>query len=366
MTPVVQYVRASTGLQACSTEQQGVANAAYAALRGFEILETYSDAAISGLTLKARPALQRLLADALSPSRRFQAILVYDVSRWGRFQDIDQGAHYEFLCRQAGVAVHYCAEPFENEGSPEANLIKQVKRAMAAEFSRALSERSVLAKRHFVARGYMVTPPPFGLLRQVVDRDGRPVAVLRRGEIKAWGGHRVRFVPGPPDAVATVRAIFRLYAITGLTPRAIAARLNVEDQPSPRGLGWSGTQVRRTLRQVAYVGTYTYGRRHTRLGRACERPSPGDWLRMDNAIPPIVGRDLFERANTLLARGHRGRTDEEMLDDLRRLLTARGRLDTGLIDATPGMAKACTYGRRFGSLGEAFRRIGYAGRRARR
>jgi hypothetical protein len=32
-------------------------------------------------------------------------------SRWGRFQDADESAHYEFLCKSAGIPVHYCAEP---------------------------------------------------------------------------------------------------------------------------------------------------------------------------------------------------------------------------------------------------------------
>jgi hypothetical protein len=34
-------------------------------------------------------------------------ILVLDVSRWGRFQDIDESAYYEFLCRRAGMQVGF-------------------------------------------------------------------------------------------------------------------------------------------------------------------------------------------------------------------------------------------------------------------
>jgi hypothetical protein len=47
----------------------------------------------------------------------FTQILVYDISRWGRFRDSDEAAHYEFLCKRAGIAVHYCAEQFENDKS---------------------------------------------------------------------------------------------------------------------------------------------------------------------------------------------------------------------------------------------------------
>ena len=51
----------------------------------------------------------------MSGEAEFRAILVYDVSRWGRFQDVDEAAHYEYLCRDAGVPVYYCAELFPRE-----------------------------------------------------------------------------------------------------------------------------------------------------------------------------------------------------------------------------------------------------------
>ncbi|MBA4010958.1 MAG: recombinase family protein [Phenylobacterium sp.] len=361
MTPAVQYVRASTGLQSCSLEQQGLANAAYAAVRGFQILDTYSDDGVSGLTLRARRGLQRLLADALSPARRFEAILVYDVSRWGRFQDIDEGAHYEFLCRQAGVAVHYCAEPFENEGSPEANLIKQVKRAMAAEFSRAQSERVALGRRYVVTKGFTDSPPPFGLRRLAVDRERRPVGLMHRGEAKASSAHRTVFAPGPPGEVAIVQAIFRLYAVTGLSVRAIAGELNRKGGPSPCATGWTTAQVKAVLRQEAYTGTYVYGRTRCRLGEALRTP-PRQWLRVEGASPAIVGRALFDRAKALLD-ARRWRTDEELLADLRALLHREGRITCALVDGWPYAACSWTYRRRFGSLGQACRLIGHPSRR---
>lgn len=363
MKPAVQYVRASMGLQSCSLEQQGLANAAYATVRGFEILDTYCDDGISGLTLRARHGLQRLLADALSPTRRFEAILVYDVSRWGRFQDIDEGAHYEFLCRQAGVAVHYCAEPFDNEGAPEANLIKQVKRAMAAEFSRAQSERVALARRHIVTKGFTVSRPPFGLRRQAVDQQRRPVALLKAGETKASHAYHVVFTLGPADEVATVRAIFRLYVLTGLSVRAIAADLNQKGAPSLSGAGWDAAQVRRILRREAYAGTYVHGRVRYQLGAARKAP-PEEWQRVEGAIPAIVDLALFDQAKRLLD-GRRRRTDDELLDDLRALLAQVGQITCSLVDDWPYSAHSDTYKRRFGSLDEACRRIGYRNTRGR-
>src|SRR5688572_8473871 len=117
LVSAAQYLRMSTEHQRYSLEFQGRANATYASARGYEIVRTYSDAGLSGLSLSRRPALKQLLADVVGGDPGFGVIVVYDVSRWGRFQDPDESAHYEFLCRQAGVRVEYASEPFENDGT---------------------------------------------------------------------------------------------------------------------------------------------------------------------------------------------------------------------------------------------------------
>src|SRR5687768_3154741 len=104
-----QYVRMSTDHQRYSTENQGDAIAAYAAIHGMEIVATYADEGKSGLNIGGREALQRLISDIEKGHADFEALLVYDVSRWGRFQDADESAFYEYQCRRAGVRVIYCA-----------------------------------------------------------------------------------------------------------------------------------------------------------------------------------------------------------------------------------------------------------------
>jgi len=88
-----------------------------------------------------------LIKDVETGNADFQIILVYDVSRWGRFQDADESAYYEYICRRAGIQVAYCAEQFENDGSPVSTIVKGVKRAMAGEYSRELSAKVVGADR---------------------------------------------------------------------------------------------------------------------------------------------------------------------------------------------------------------------------
>lgn len=66
-------------------------------------------------------------------------LVYYDVSRWGRFQDVDESACYEYVLKRAGIRVHYCAEQFENDGSMSSSVLKTLKRSMAAVYSRELS-----------------------------------------------------------------------------------------------------------------------------------------------------------------------------------------------------------------------------------
>ena len=88
-TPAAQYLRMSTEHQQFSLENQAEAISKYATAQGFEIVKSYIDSGKSGLALKHRRGLAQLLSDVVGAPQPYRAILVYDVSRWGRFQDAD-------------------------------------------------------------------------------------------------------------------------------------------------------------------------------------------------------------------------------------------------------------------------------------
>src|SRR6478672_8066005 len=89
-----EYVRMSTEHQQYSTENQRDAIRQYAKSRGMVIIRSYMDAGKSGLRIERRDALKQLISDVESRRADFAAILVYDLSRWGRFQDTDESAYY--------------------------------------------------------------------------------------------------------------------------------------------------------------------------------------------------------------------------------------------------------------------------------
>lgn len=138
-TKAAAYVRMSTEHQKYSPENQMAAIRDYADKHGYEIIQIYSDEGKSGLNIAGRASLQRMIDDVQNKNVKYKAILVLDVTRWGRFQDADESAYYEYICKRSGVRVQYCAEQFENDDSPISTIVKGVKRTMAAEYSRELS-----------------------------------------------------------------------------------------------------------------------------------------------------------------------------------------------------------------------------------
>src|SRR5215472_6934210 len=208
-TLAAEYVRMSTDQQQYSMDNQSDAIRQYAENNNMRIVRTYSDAGKTGLTLASRPALRRLIEDVESGQADFSAVLVYDVSRWGRFQDADESAYYEYRCRRAQIAVHYCAEPFPNDGSITAVLIKALKRAMAAEYSRELSVKVFAGQARLTELGFRQGGMAgYGFRRLLVDQHGKPKFTLHLGEAKSIMTDRVILVPGPPNEIEIVREIF--------------------------------------------------------------------------------------------------------------------------------------------------------------
>lgn len=76
----------------------------------------------------------QLMAEVEVKRTTFTSLVLYDVSRWGRFQDADESVSYEYLLVRAATRVHYCAEQFENDGTISSSVLKTLKRSMAAEY----------------------------------------------------------------------------------------------------------------------------------------------------------------------------------------------------------------------------------------
>lgn len=359
LSRAAQYIRMSTEHQRYSPDNQRAAVAAFAAERGFEVVRTYQDSGKSGLTLKKRPALQQLLADVLAGSPGFDAILVVDVSRWGRFQDTDQAAHYEYLCREAGVAIHYCSEPFENDGGALSAILKAMKRVMAAEYSRELSLRISRAQRHQAGLGFKQGgDTPLGLRRQVIDEHGKPRMVLQTGQQKALSTDKIVYVRGPAREVSLVRKIFDLYVNEEMRLGQIEVWLNKKRYKQRSGRPWTSAAVRGVLTQELYSGRYIFGKRFNNLGHK-KMLSADRWVTTE-VMQPIVSDALFAAARARRAATmRRYLSTQEWLVGLAKLLDEEGYLSGPLVDRCAYLPDHQAIVTKFGSLSAAFRTVGY-------
>ncbi|WP_374534128.1 recombinase family protein [Phenylobacterium sp.] len=356
-----QYVRMSTEHQKYSTENQADAISQYAVRRGFEIVRTYEDSGKSGLTLDGRQALKQLLSDVRGGRADFTAILVYDISRWGRFQDADESAYYEFVCREAGISVHYCAEQFENDGSVSATIIKSVKRAMAGEYSRELSVKVFAGQCRLIRLGYRQGGSAgFGLRRLLVDEHGAPKGELSRGEHKSLQTDRVVLAPGPPSEVEIVRRLYRMFVVQRRTENEIAAALNAEGLTTDLGRPWTRGVVHQVLTNEKYVGNNVYNRVSNKLKAKRVSNPPDMWVRADGVFQAIVEPDFFEAAQRIIQDRSRRFSDQDLLDRLSALLAEKGWLSGLAIDEVEDMPSSSTFRQRFGSLLRAYELVGYS------
>jgi len=360
LVPVAQYLRMSTDHQQYSLDNQADAIARYAASHGFVVVRTYSDAAKSGVRIKNRTGLQQLLKDVVGGQAGFLAVLVYDVSRWGRFQDVDEAAHYEYLCKSSGVPVHYCVETFTNDDGMPHLIMKALKRTMAAEYSR---EMSVKCRAGLVRLGKMGFKlggdPPYGLSRLLLDTSGRPKQLLARGERKSLANEHVILVPGPDHEVATVRRIFHEFADRRRGLTEIARRLNQDGSTFWTGSRWDAGSVTRVLRHPAYVGTLVWGRTSAYLSGPVKKVPPEQWLVRMDSFASLIDRNLFDRAQRGFHRFTHCITNAELLRRLQKLLVKHGKLTSRIIDQSRTCPGLTTYCRRFGNLLSIYELLGH-------
>jgi DNA invertase Pin-like site-specific DNA recombinase len=297
----------STDQQEFSPRDQSEAIRAYAAARNFQIVREYADEGRSGLSVNDRRALRRLLQDVESGCADFDSILVYDISRWGRFQDVDESAYYEFICKRAGVTVHYCAEEFENDGSAASTILKTLKRAAAADYSRQLSKRVFLGQSTATRLGFFRGGPPgYGLRRYLVER-GKITRQLEPGQRKSLQTDRVVLGPGPAFEVEIVKWIFYSFVEERKSVVRITAELNYAQIPKSNGSTWSTRDIADLLTNERYIGNMVFNRTSYKLQQIRVINPPDMWIRCERAFPGIIPPEVFAAAQAIIAERRQAR-----------------------------------------------------------
>jgi len=305
----VIYARYSSDLQSeTSIDDQLSGCSLYATRADLRLTDTYTDYAISGGTLMNRPGMLALLKDAKKGA--FDVVLAEALDRISRDQE-DIAAIYKRLAH-ADVKIVTLTEGEVNE------LHVGLKGTMNALFLKDLAVKTRRGQRGRVEAGKIPGGNSYGYA--IVQR------LLAVGSVTT--GEREL----EPEQADVVRRIFQMYA-DGMAPRKIAAILNAEAIPSPRGGLWNastinGSRQRRNgiLNNELYIGTITYNRQRfvkdPETGKRVSRLNPEhEWVKTDVPDLRIIDDETWNKVQTIKSRyssrtGNKRQTTKRLLTGL--------------------------------------------------
>lgn len=330
----------------------------WACENGVEIIQEFADRGKSGLTAEGRDSFKDMMENWVKCRSDFEFVLCLDVSRWGRFQDIDLSATYSAKCKRYGKQVIYTTLGKPKPGDQLYQIYIQFERFRAAQYSKELSEKVFrgcvkISQQGFWAGG----KPPYGLQRLLLDETRKPIQALGPRQRKSIQNQRVTLAPGDEVQVATVQRIFRDFAKTLQSMREIAEALNRDGIASPGGGEWDRSKVRHILLNELYVGTLVYNRTTQKLKTPTRHNPKEEWIKTVGAFDPIVDRGIFDEAQRILAQAALKYTPKFMLEQLRRVLDAHGFLRPSLLDSDEATPAPSTYAKRFASLDAAYQQV---------
>ncbi len=330
----------------------------WAEQNGVEIIREFADHGKSGLTAEDRPAFTEMMDEWVKKKDDFEYVLCLDVSRWGRFQDLDLSAQYSAECKKNGKQIIYTTIGKPREDDPLYPVYVQFERFRAAQYSRELSDKVWRGCVRIAEQGYWAGgSPPYGLQRLLLDESREPLHVLEAGQRKGIQNQRVTLVEGPPNEVAVIRRIFHEFVELGFSEYRIAEGLNNERIPSPAGHRWGAGSVLKRLRNEKYAGTMVYNQSSQKL-KTPSHPNPvEEWVRTPGAFDGVVSMEQFQQAQKILEQRKQKYDPDYMLRQLNALYEKHGMFRSSLLRQQEETPCSATYSNQFGSLDLAFQQL---------
>ena len=262
------YTRVSTEEQAregYGLDAQKSAVEAYCKAQGWQLVEVYIEAGVSGKSTRGRGALARMLQAA--DAHAFDRLVFWKLDRLSRnLRDVlDLSDRLE----NAGVEIVSVQEGID-AGTATGRLQRNILGTLA-EFEReTITERIKEALAEKARQGELLGPIPLGYRRL---EDGR-IAIEE-------------------EEAAFIRALFTRYAVGDVSLRELATWARGRGARSTNGKPFDRLNLRKLLANISYTGKTAYKRRS------------GGTLVVDGAHPAIVDDALFDRVQQ--ARGRRRR-----------------------------------------------------------
>jgi site-specific DNA recombinase len=319
----VAYYRMSDDQQEESIPQQRTAVLAWAKTHGYVVVREYKDEGISGDKTEKRKGFLQMREDA-TRLHDFQAVIVWDQDRFGRFDSLEAGYWIKPL-RDAGIMLVTMKEGAIDWNDFTKRLVYTITQEGKHQFLRDISRnitRGMLANAKGGRRNGAYVPYAYD--RMLLDEQGQPRQRLRVGEKvarpKSW---TFTLVPSEnAEEIETVIWIFRTWLDTETSLRAIANELNSRGVRPPgrfhrtgheRHL-WDTNAIKRLLTNPVYCGDYRWGRFATgsyhRIIEGEITETKGKRGRQENdqpavherdAFPPLVSRETWDLAQVKIA-----------------------------------------------------------------
>jgi len=360
---VAYYRHSAQDRQENSVEIQQDQVRQFAREHNIEIIREFADKGKSGLSTEGRDAFNELLNDYVQGGKeKFDFVLVLDVSRWGRYQDTDLSAYFTGLCAKHGKQVVFTTIGFGEKNDLLHGLHLSIERYRAASYSRELSTKVFKGCAKIASQGFRAGgTPPYGFHRLLLDEQRHPVQILERGQRKSIQNQRVTLTPGAPEETAVIHLIFAEFVHKQFPPGRIASNLNEQRIPSPGGKQWSPAAINAILENELYVGTMIYNKTSQRLKSASHKNPEDEWIRVENAFPSVVDRELFESARSRMRAAEEARrikySPEDMLSRLGVLFDRYGTVRPSLVAADNEMVSPATYSQRFNTFSGAYQNL---------
>lgn len=357
------YIRMSTELQVESPENQERAIRTYAAEYGIEIVNTYADLGVSGITTEKREQFQTLIDDVEQGRNAYNIVLYLDESRWGRFVDSREAEYHRMRLERRNVVCQSCEKPLALTSNIADRIMTLLRDESASDYCRQLSQKVWAGQCNLVAKGFRQGGVAgFGLRRMLLDETGRPKQELAMGQRKSLLTERVILMPGPDDERRMVLWIYDQF-IAGSSETEISAQLNAQGVKNHFGRPWSRGTVCEVLTNEKYVGNNLFNRTSGKM-KSRAKPNPeSEWVRKDCAFEPLVDMERFCTVQGIYRERNKKTTDEELLQGLRDLYARQGRLSALIIDEADSLPPSSLFRTRFGGLLRVYQMIGYTPKR---
>ena len=272
------------------------------------VFDTYVDDGWSGTSFD-RPAFQRLIADI--EAKKVNMVITKDLSRLGR-DYILTGHYMERYFPEHRVRYISLLDGIDTGVDSTANDITPFRAIMNDMYAKDISKKISSVKHDKQRKGLFIGGKPvYGYKMHPTEKNKIVI----------------------DEAVApVVRRIFGM-ALSGMSCRQIATRLNEEYVPTPAtyaglpvgkpgpytGL-WSSERISDMLQNETYIGNMVQGRSRkiNYKTKKCIRQQPKDWVVVEGTHEPLIDRETFDKVRRLVdSRKHtRSRTYDFLLKGL--------------------------------------------------